>query len=130
MLQNCLLPFPNNFFTFANSSTATGLNLRFTAETFPADRKGVGIDPAQWNTLDGFSATPPLMSYFADLSLENVPAHKNIELSLREDCPTIILDTVTLERLPHWGELDQTTPDTTERAFMMWPIQVFIFTTS
>ena len=121
-----MLPFPNDFYTIADSSTETGKRLRLTNETFPLSDRGEAINATEWNTLDGFSPTPAIMSYFTSVSLTNVPPHKDIERSLLEDCPTILLDTVTGERLPHWGELDETTSITNERAFMMWPIQVSV----
>jgi len=118
---NCMLPFPNNFYTQADSSTETGLRLRVSNYTFPISKDGESINGTEWNQLDGFSPLPAIMSYFEDLSLDNVPAHQNIAASLDANCPTILLDTETLELLPHWGELDETTAVTTERAFMMWP---------
>jgi len=119
--ERCMLPFPNDFWTVEDSSTATGKRLRIQEATFPVDKNGVPIDPTEWNQLDGFSPTPAIMSFFADVSLANVPPHKDISLSLLDNCPTVILDTLTLQRVPHWAEVDETTPNTSERAFMMWP---------
>ena len=57
---------------------------------------------------------------------KQVPGWQNLARSLENDCPTIILDTVTGERVAHWTELDHTTPETHERALMMWPTQQFV----
>jgi len=119
-----MLPFPNDFFTINDDSTSTGKRLRLTNETFPLSDAGESINATEWNMLDGFSPLPVITSYFADVSLDNIPPHKDIARSLVSNCPTIILDTVTMERVAHWGELDETTKATTERAFMMWPAQV------
>merc|ERR1712100_183017 len=119
----CMLPFPNDFFTIDDDSTVTGKRLRLTNETFPLSDAGESINATEWNMLDGFSPLPVITSYFGDVSLDNIPPHKDIARSLVSNCPTIILDTVTMERVAHWGELDETTKATTERAFMMWPAQ-------
>lgn len=119
-----MLPFPNDFFTIDDSSSETGKRLRLSNVTFPVAKNGERINATEWNQLDGFSPLPAILSYFADVSLDNVPTHQNIEASLNSDCPTIILDTETLRILPHWGELDETTAITNERAFMMWPTRV------
>lgn len=63
-----MFPWPNNFWLNEQGRTAFG------AETFPADNSGLRIDPAAgWNGLDGFSPGGPIMTYFEDLDISNVP---------------------------------------------------------
>ena len=124
-----MLPFPNDFFTQADASTATGKRLRISDQTFPVSDNGEPILANEWNQLDGFSPLPAILAYFPEVSLVGVPPHANIELSIEPNSPTIILDTETMLPVPHWGELDETTQLTNERAFMMWPALVSIFLT-
>ena len=75
------------------------------------DRDGVTFSPEVWTRLDGFSPSTVAMAHFANVSLEasRVPGWTDFGASLAEDCPTILLDTVTGERLPHFAELDYST---------------------
>ena len=51
----CLQPFPNDYFTVNDSSTATGKRLNLNPESMPANTSGVHIDPTDINRADGFS---------------------------------------------------------------------------
>ena len=53
--QQCLAPFPDDFYTRADHHTATGRRVHIDRSAMPANTKGVHIDPAQWNRNDGFS---------------------------------------------------------------------------
>jgi len=47
----CGLPFPNSYYTAPDPSTATGLRVNFSLDTFPVDIIERKLDPAEWNTL-------------------------------------------------------------------------------
>jgi hypothetical protein len=117
----CMLPFPNNFWLRPNQTTGK-LNLQFSITTFPIDRFGTPIDPVKggWNDLDGFSPSMPMITYWPDLSLDGVPEYWHMNDSLNPDVPTVLLDTVTGQRLPHFGELDMLSNNTNQHLFMMW----------
>ena len=51
----CLLPFPNDAFTRAEKSTTTGRRLALRTALMPRNAKGKPIDPAAYNSVDGFS---------------------------------------------------------------------------
>ena len=74
--EYCLFPYPNNFFAEADPSTETGLRLRLNSDMLPIDTKNGTIDPVNWNTLDGFSPMPSIMTFFGNVSLDNVPGHR------------------------------------------------------
>ena len=72
----CSYPYPNNFFAVADASTATGVRINLAAASMPVDVLGADFDPAEWNTLDGFSASAPALTFFGDdVDLDNVPHH-------------------------------------------------------
>jgi len=77
----------------------------------PVDRDGIGFSPRPWDRQDGFPGTTAMFAYFANVSLEasGVPGWQDFARSLDEDCPTILLDTMTGERLAHFAELDYST---------------------
>ena len=51
----CMLPFPDDFYTVADPSTATGRRIDFDAAAMPANGAGTPIAPGPYNLNDGFS---------------------------------------------------------------------------
>ena len=51
----CMLPFPDDFYTVADPSTATGRRIDFEAAAMPANGAGTPIAPGPYNLNDGFS---------------------------------------------------------------------------
>ncbi|MEV8638860.1 hypothetical protein AB0395_45115 [Streptosporangium sp. NPDC051023] len=122
----CLLPFPNDWFT-TNARTATGLRVDLSADAMPRNAAGTPIDPARWNTADGFSPGSMLLAHVPDLDLAKTGAAPvtDIGWSLRRDAPIVIVDTVTGERWPYWAELDAGTTDPGRRALIIRPAKNF-----
>ena len=75
----CLLPFPNDFFTVADPTTATGRRVQFSPTAMPrngtdvttgeAGGEGKPIDPTEWNRNDGFSPGTPVITFVPGLDL-------------------------------------------------------------
>jgi len=124
--EYCMLPFPNNFYLEADNTTQTGFRLRITPEGLPVSDKGESIDPVDWLHRDGFARALPASTLVLGLSLETskLPRHWDIGESLISESPSILLDADTGEVLPHWTELDNSTPEgpLNERILMLWPI--------
>jgi hypothetical protein len=85
-----------------------------------------------WNDLDGFSPIAPIVTYFANLSVEasKLPPYYDMTQSVAGSSPTILLDTATGQVVPHFAEVDHSSDDVnglgnaTEaypRLLMMWP---------
>lgn len=130
----CMLPFPNNFW-LRNGHTA------FTNATFPTDNDGHGIDVTNegWNKLDGmltcrrtanvlshlagFSPLGSILTYFAELSLNELPQLWSIGRSVEKRSPSILLEVETGRLIPHWTELDRSSDGSSDdrRALLMWP---------
>lgn len=121
----CMFPFPNNFWLRANAGPTPLLN--FSDETFPIDWLGTPIKAEQggWNTLDGFSPIPAILTYFPGASLNGCPRIWDIAASLLPDSCTVIINTATGALVPHWVELDHSSDDANgyqaNRTFMIWP---------
>ncbi len=109
---SCMLPWPNDHFTVADSSTGTGRRLALKASFLPANSSGVHIDPVQPNRSDGFSpgSTVMLQVPGVDLAVTGAAPVDDIGSSLDPDAPIVLLDTTTGERVPWWAELDQHSP--------------------
>ena len=63
-LRQCLLPFPNDFFTVRDANTDTGRRVAITAAAMPRNNMGVPIDPTEWNRNDGFSPGSEILTSF------------------------------------------------------------------
>lgn len=106
--EGCLYPFPNDHFTVADDTTPTGRRVALDQESMPANADGVHIDPTHWNDLDGFSPGAAVLLQIPDLDLAaSGPAPiTDIEQSLDDRSPFVLLDSETGERIPHWVEAD------------------------
>src|SRR4051794_18087723 len=65
----CMLPFPDDFFTKADSSTPTGRRVNFDIASMPRNVAGKPIDPTDWNRADGFSPGSEIVTYVPGLDL-------------------------------------------------------------
>jgi hypothetical protein len=106
--EKCLLPFPNNWFTVADSHTDTGRRVNFAAESMPANNHGVHVDPTQWNRNDGFSPGAMILTYVphVDLAKTGAAPITDIGRSLNPNQPIVLLDADTGQRWPFFAELD------------------------
>lgn len=111
--DDCMYPFPNDYFTVEDQSTATGRRIDFAEESLPANSDGVHIDPTEWNRNDGFSPGAAVLMMLPDVDLEasGVAPLTDIGRSLDEDHPVRILDADTGDIIPHWVELDSLAGD-------------------
>ncbi|MCW5893211.1 MAG: hypothetical protein KIT14_22070 [bacterium] len=126
--ERCVLPFPSSQFLRPDPTTPTGLRLAYPADALPANVTGKHIDPTDWNTLDGFSPGPVIMTLFpdtgraVDLEASGVAFHTSFARSLDAGHPTV-LATADGTRVVHFAELDANTADVTRRAFIIRPGQ-------
>ena len=95
--RKCLMPFPNDFFTVADGTSATGRRVHFRAASMPTNSIGVPIDPTEWNRNDGFSPGAMILTYVPGLDLARTGAAPitDIGASLRPDQPIVLIDAAT-----------------------------------
>lgn len=119
----CLLPFPNDWYTRPDPDTDTGRRVDFAAAVLPRATTGLPIDPAAWNRSDGFSPGSALIAQVPGLDLAATGAAPltDIGRSLDRDAPVVLLDTTTGERWPYWAELDANATDPARRALLIHP---------
>jgi hypothetical protein len=109
----CLLPWPDDFFTRADPSTATGLRLDVDPSATPRNAAGAPIDPTDWNRLDGFSPGSPIVTHVPGMDNPQAfantdpPTNTDIARSLDRDSPIVVIDATTGRRWPVWAELDR-----------------------
>lgn len=126
--QQCLLPFPDNFFTVPDATTATGLRVHFPAEAMPKNSSGTPIDPTDWNRQDGFSPGSAVMVRVPNLDLARtgIAPITDIGRSLAPDAPVVLLDTNTGQRVPYWAEFDTWNPDPNTHALVIRPARNYL----
>lgn len=97
----CLLPFPSDWYTVADGSTATGRRVHM--RTTLKNALGVPVSPGEWNRSDGFSPGSPLLSRVpgVDLTRSGAAPITDIGSSLDPGAPIVIVDTATGERWPY-----------------------------
>jgi hypothetical protein len=122
----CLLPFPSDYFTVA-APTHTGRRVQFPVDVMPVNGGGTPIDPADWNRNDGFSpgATIMVRAGGLDVAQSGIAPSSDIGASLDPEAPIVLLDAVTGERVPYWGELDTWNPNAATRALVVRPARNF-----
>ena len=118
----CILPYPSQHFLTEDETTATGFRVDYGEETWPENRDLEQIKPTYFNELDGFSTTGSMLFYFADGALDGMIGHENLADYTAADARTVLLNTVTGERVPHFVELDMSATNEDERLYMMRPV--------
>ncbi|MFW6690014.1 hypothetical protein [Streptomyces sp. MAR4 CNX-425] len=120
---DCLLPFPNDWYTERDRRTGTGRRVAFEPSAMPANAAGTRIDPAEWNRADGFSPGSMILAHVPGLDLGETGAAPltDIGASLDRDAPIVLLDADTGERHPYWAELDANATDPARQALIVRP---------
>jgi hypothetical protein len=106
--EQCLLPFPSDYFTVPDTGTRTHRRIHFTPQALPKNLDGVPLEAAELNRADGFSPGSALLLWMpaADLALSSAPAIDDIGRSLESDSPIVIIDARSGTRWPLWAERD------------------------
>jgi hypothetical protein len=120
----CLLPFPNDYFTRPDPTTATGKRIDFQLLEMPRNLAGKPIDPTEWNRNDGFSPGSEILAFVPGVDLHRTWGTQNmagprvggpndprdqiadIGRYLAPDAPILVIDATTGKRWPFWSELD------------------------
>jgi hypothetical protein len=108
----CLLPFPDDYYTVSDPSTATGRRVDFHAAGMPKNAGGVPIDPSAYLRNDGFSPGAGIVLKVPGLdsaaALQHTAASpiNHIGRFADRDAPVVVIDATTGERQPIWVEID------------------------
>jgi hypothetical protein len=121
--SRCGLPFPSNVYLADDPNTPTGKAVHFGKTTLPVTEKGSQLDPAPWFDSDGFSSGQAPFTHLLGATIIGFPSQDNIDFSLSENSPTVLLDAESGERVPHFAELDVSAGTTEEtHALMLRPV--------
>lgn len=123
----CLLPFPNDWYTRPDPASGTGRRVAFDTAMLPRPATSLPVDPAAWNRSDGFSPGSALIAQVPglDLAATGTAPLTDIGRSLDRDAPVVLLDTTTGERWPYWAELDANATEPARQALLIHPARNF-----
>ncbi len=118
-----MLPFPSNYYSTPDRSTASGVRVDFPAPAMPVNSHGVRIDPAAWDRNDGFSPGSAILASVPNLdaAASLLPTSATVGTSLRRGSPIVLLDASTGARLAYWAELDVRDPNPATRLLIIHP---------
>ena len=127
----CLQPFPNDHFTVADETTATGRRLNLQDASMPKNREGKPISAADYNFSDGFSPGNMLITRVPGLETPEafrasaLPPVDAPQRSLEPGSPVVVLNTETGQRHLVWAELDANPDDPEQRNLIIRPATNF-----
>jgi hypothetical protein len=115
----CLLPFPDDFYTVHDKSTATKRHVNFKRAAMPQNSSGTPIDPRPYLLNDGFSPGQTILVRVP--GLDNAQALKktgavpinHLKRYKLKNAPIVVIDAKTGKRWPIWAELDSNGVDST-----------------
>ena len=103
----CMLPWPSSRFLVEDASTATGWRVDYDPEAFELNNRSDPFDVGPYNSQDGFPASAQIITLFsAPIADAELPHHWDMDASLADGCPTVLLDMETGERVAHFAEFD------------------------
>ncbi len=103
---HCIMPFPSDYFL---ADDADGRRLAFGPEALPANRQGLHMRPDVFAEYDGYGPSTPIMFTWPGASLMGQVPVFQPDHAFDEDARTVIIDTVTGERVGIWVEYDHLT---------------------
>jgi hypothetical protein len=121
---HCGFPFPTNVYTKADTTTPTKLRVAVPQEAMPHASTVGRLNPAMVADADGFSPGGTILTSLPGATVTGLPTQDTLPASVTTMSPTILLNAVTGELVPHWSELDDELPseDATSQTFMIRPV--------
>jgi len=108
----CLLPFPDDYNTVADPSTATGRRIDLHPGGTPKNVVSVPVNPSPYNLNDGFSpgvgmvVRVPGLDNPGALQQTNAVPINHLGRFSEPDQPVVVIDATTGQRQPIWVEID------------------------
>lgn len=120
-----MYPWPSNVFTSPDEATATGLRLAYDDTVVPRNASDEPFPVADYNgRFDGFSPNSQIRFLFpAGVDPKNLPPIDDVDQSLTENSPTILLRADTGEKWIHFAEIDARAPSADRQAVFVRPMK-------
>lgn len=123
----CMLPFPDDYYTVSDPSSATGRRINFKTEGTPTNALGSHIEAAPYNASDGFSPGSailvkiPGIETAADVRAMGAVPINDIGQYKKGNAPIVVIDAKTRKRWPIWTEIDSTASDPSKAVLEIHP---------
>jgi hypothetical protein len=123
----CLLPFPDDYNTVADASTATGRRIDLHAGGMPKNASSVPVNPSPYSLNDGFSpgvgmvVRVPGLDNPAALQRTNAVPINHLGRYAEPDQPIVVIDATTGQRWPIWVEIDSNASSPANTALEIHP---------
>ncbi len=121
--QQCMLPFPSDYYTIAKPSMPSGRQIDFPLSAMPANSSGTRVTPTSWMRNDGFSPGSEILVSVPNLDITTsaIPGNGDVAASLAANAPIVLLDANTMQRLAYWAEPDARNPNPATRLLIIHP---------
>jgi hypothetical protein len=112
--SECMLPFPDDYYTKADPASPTGRRIDFRETAMPKNASGVPIEAAPYNAGDGFSPGSvitlkiPGIETVADVAATGAVPINHLGRYRATGAPVVVIDASTGQRWPIWVEIDST----------------------
>jgi hypothetical protein len=110
----CMLPFPDDYYTKSDPTSPTGRRIDFRQLAMPSNSSNVPIEVTPYNVGDGFSPGSvialkiPGIETAADVAATHAAPINHIGRYAAAGAPVVVIDASTGERWPIWVEIDST----------------------
>ncbi|HEX4467800.1 MAG TPA: hypothetical protein VH025_11485 [Solirubrobacteraceae bacterium] len=112
--SECMLPFPDDYYTKADPTSPTGRRIDFRELATPENAAHQHIEVGPYNTGDGFSPGSvialkvPGIETKADVKAINAVPINHLSRYKSGKAPVVVIDATTGQRWPIWVEIDST----------------------
>lgn len=127
----CMLPFPNDYYTVPDASSATGRRIDFKTAGMPANVLGQHISADPYNASDGFSqgatilVKVPGIETVADVRASGAVPINHIGRYRKGNAPVVVIDAASGKRWPIWVEIDSLAADPSKAVLEIHPATNF-----
>ena len=129
----CLLPFPDNRFSKADPTSATGLRVQMPIHAMPTNTAGAQMKVAEYNRNDGFSpgsmivARIPGLDNPTALTKTNPVPLTDMSQAFKPAAPIVVINAKTGNRQLIWAELDSNASDAAHTTLLIHPGRNFAY---
>src|SRR5437588_12578276 len=112
--SECMLPFPDDYYTKADPTSPTRRRIDFRELAMPKNASGAPIEAAPYNAGDGFSPGSvitlkvPGVETVADIRATRAVPINHLGRYRLTKAPVVVIDASTGKRWPIWVEIDST----------------------
>jgi hypothetical protein len=123
----CMMPFPDDYYTTADPTSATGRRVAFRTEATPTNVLGQHVEATPYNASDGFSPGSvilvkiPGIETTADVQAMNAVPINKLRRYTRPNTSVVVIDAQTGQRWPIWVEIDSTATEASKRVLEIHP---------